>query len=236
LRKYLIVAIAALTALAFTAVAIAQTPAASMSVKIAPKKAGTKKKPKNSSIELNIKNNDPKRTLSKLEITSPKTFTLSAKGLTKCSMAVLEDPTKGPDACPKASIVGTGEANALLGVNGPSPQPLHFDVTPIVLGPKNIAFHLHSDLPELNLVSPGKISGRKLTIQVPENAQQPVTGTYAGLVDIHTTLKAKKGKHYLGSTTGCKKKKHAFSTKLTFIDNTVSPAGTLTVKGASKCS
>src|ERR671920_271232 len=70
LRKYLIAAVAALTALAFTAVAIAQTPAASMSVKVAPKKAGTAKKPKNSSIELNIKNNDPKKTLSKLVITS----------------------------------------------------------------------------------------------------------------------------------------------------------------------
>ena len=43
MRKYLIVAIAALTAMAFTAVAIAQTPAATMKVKVGPKKAGTKK-------------------------------------------------------------------------------------------------------------------------------------------------------------------------------------------------
>jgi hypothetical protein len=234
LRKYLIAAVAALTAVAFTAVAIAQTPAASMSVKIAPKKAGTKKKPKNSSIELFIKNNDPKKTLSKLVITSPKTFTLSTKGLTKCSLATLE--ASGPSACPKASRVGSGEANALLGVNGPSPSPLHFDVTPVVTGPKNIGFHLHSVSPDLNIVSKGTIKGRKLTIAVPGVAQQPVRGTFAGLVDIHTTLKAKKGKKYLASTTGCKKKKHAFSTVLTFIDNGVSTPGNVTVKGSSKCS
>jgi hypothetical protein len=234
LRKYLIVAFAALTALAFTTVALAQTPAATMKVKIAPKKAGTKKKPKNASIELNIKNNDPKKTLAKLEITAPKTFKLSAKGLTKCSDATLE--AGGPAACPKASKVGKGEANALLGVNGPTQTPLHFDVTAIVTGSKNIAFHLHSAQPALDIVSPGTINGRKLTIEVPQNAQQPVPGVYAGLVDLHTTLKGKKGKKYLGSTVGCKKKKHAFSTKLLFTDNGVSDASPVTVKASSKCS
>jgi len=233
LRKYLIVAIAALTAMAFTAVAIAQTPAASMKVTIKPKKAGTKKKPKNSSIELFIKNNDSKKTLGQLVITSPKTFKLSTKGLTKCAESTLEQG--GPAACPKASKVGGGEANALLGVNGNSPQPLHFDVTAIVTGPKNIAFHLHSDAPSLDIVSPGTIKGRKLTIQVPQVAQQPVPGVFAGLVDIHTTLKGKKGKKYLASTTGCKKKKHAFSTKLVFTDNGVSDPTPITVKGSSKC-
>jgi hypothetical protein len=71
---------------------------------------------------------------------------------------------------------------------------------------------------------------------VPDAAQQPLPGTYAGLVDIDTTLKAKKGKNYLASTTGCKKKKHAFKTVLTFINNGVSPAGNVTVKASSKCS
>jgi hypothetical protein len=230
----LIVAIAALTALAFTTAAIAQTPAASMKVKIAPKKAGKKKKPKNSSIELTITNNDSKRTLSKLTITAPKTFKLNAKGLTACKFAVLD--SQGPDACPKASKVGGGTANALLGVNGPAPSPLHFDVTAVVTGPKRVDFHLHSDSPDINVTSVGRLSGRKLIIEVPPVAQQPLPGTYAGLVDIHTKLKAKKGKHMLASTTGCKKHKHAFSTKLTFIDNGVSPAGDVVVKGNSKCS
>jgi hypothetical protein len=234
LRKYLIVAIAALTAVVFSAVAIAQTPAPTMSVKITPKKAGKKNKPKNSQINLEIVNNDPKRTLSKLTITTPKTFTLTAAGLTKCDDATLE--TGGPLGCPKASRVGKGIAHALVGVNGPNPTPLTFDVTPVVLGPKNIAFYLAARELPVNVVAPGKISGRKLTITVPDAAQQPAPGTWAGLVSLETTLGAKKGKHYLASTTGCKKKKHAFSTVLTFVDNTVGAPGDETVKGSSKCS
>ena len=59
---------------------------------------------------------------------------------------------------------------------------------------------------------------------------------WAGLVSLETTLAAKKGKNYLASTTGCKKKKHAFKTVLTFIDNGVGAPGNETVKASSKCS
>ena len=236
MRKYLIVAFAALTAMAFTTVALAQTPAATMTVKVKPKKAGTKKKPKNSSIELNIKNNDPKKTLAKLEITSPKTFKLSTKGLTKCSLQTLE--AGGPSACPKGSRVGGGTASALVGVNSTTtaPTPLTFDVTAFVLGPKKLGFFLVGREIPIQVLSPGTIKGNKLTITVPDTAQQPTPGTYAGLKEIHTTLKGKKGKHYLASTVGCKSKKHAFKTVLHFINNTVSPEGDVTVKGSSKCS
>jgi hypothetical protein len=237
LRKYLIVAIAALTAVAFTTVALAQTGApATLKVTVKPKKAGTKKKPKNSSIELNITNNDPKRTLGKLTITSPKTFVLSAKGLPKCSEATLE--SSGPSACPAKSRAGTGTASALVGVNSTTtaPTPLTFDVTAFVLGPKKLGFYLAARELPINVLSPGTIKGRKLTITVPDAAQQPATGVWAGLKSIHTTLKLKKGKHYLAATKGCKKHKHAFTTVLHFVNNTVSPAGDVTVKGSSKCS
>jgi hypothetical protein len=232
----MIVAVAAIAVIAFASVSLAQTPAPqSMKVKVAPKNAGTKKKPKNSSIVLDIQNNEQQRTLGKLEITSPKTFHLSAKGLTKCTQAALE--AGGPAACPKKSIVGRGTAEALLGVNGATQVPLHFDVTAVVLGAKDLSFHLHSDSPPLDVLSPGKIKGRKLTITVPDTAQQPATGVWAGLKSIHTKLQAKKGKHMLASTTGCVKKKHKFSTKLTFVDNTIVPstAGVVTVKASSKC-
>jgi hypothetical protein len=236
LRKFLIVAIAAFTTMAFTAVAVAQTPAASMKVTIKPKKAGTKKKPKNASIDLNIQNNDTKRTLSQLTITSPKTFKLGTTGLTKCNPANLEPGGAGPDACPKASKVGKGIAKALVGVTVPNPFPLTFDVTAIVTGKNKLVFFLAGRELQIQVPSPGTIKGRKLTIEVPPAAQQPTPGTYAGLVSIHTTLKAKKGKHYLASTTGCKKHKHAFSTKLTFANNGATPAGSTTVKSSSKCS
>jgi hypothetical protein len=234
LRKYLIVAIAALTAMAFTAVALAQTPAATRKLTVKPKKAGTKKKPKNASIELNIVNNDPKKTLGSLTIQQPKTFKLSAKGLTKCDEATLE--SGGPSACPAKSRVGKGTAEALVGVTSPTPTPLTFDVTAVVLGPKDIGFFLAGREIAINVLSPGKLKGNKLTITVPDAAQQPTPGVFAGLKSIQTTLKAKKGKNYLASTTGCKKKKHKFTTTLNFVSNGATPASTVKVSASSKCS
>ena len=235
MRKYLIVAVAAIAAVAFASVSLAQTPKPqTMSVKVSPKQAGTKKKPKNSSIVLDIQNNESKRTLGKLVITSPKTFRLSTVGLTKCKASVLEE--QGPSACPKKSKVGKGTASALAAVNGPNPTPLTFDVTAVVTGKRNIGFHLHAHEAPLDVLSPGVIKGRKLTITVPDAAQH-LGPVWNGLKSIHTTLKAKQGKHMLAATTGCVKKKQNFSTQLTFVNNTLpDTAGTVTVKASSKCS
>jgi hypothetical protein len=238
LRKYLIAALAAVTVIAFAGVSFAQAPAANMTAKVTPTKVGTKKKPKNSTIKLSIENTATNRTMSKLTITTAKTFKLSTKGLTKCDRAKLDPSTGGgPDACPKASIVGTGTATALLGVTSPTPSDLEFDVTPVVTGPKNLDFYLAEKNTGVNVLAPGTISGRKLTIEVPTAAQQPVPGVYAGLVSLETTLKAKKGKNFLASTTGCSKKKHPFSAKLTFVPNgSDTTGGTVSTKANAKCS
>jgi hypothetical protein len=234
LRKYLITAVVAVTAVAVAApVAAAQTEP-EMSVSITPKKAGTKKKPKNSTIKLAIENPETTRTMTKLTITTAKTFKFAAKGLTKCAESDLE--TGGPAACPKASRVGKGTASAALGVTSPTPTPLTFDVTAVVLGAKDIGFYLAARELPVNVLAPGHISGRKLTIEVPEAAQQPVPGTFAGLISLETTLKAKKRKNYLASTNGCKARKHPFSAVLTFRDNGATPAGTRSTKANAACS
>jgi hypothetical protein len=235
LRKYLITAVAAVTAVALTApIASAQTPTPELKVSVTPKKAGKKNKPKNSTIKLSIENPETDRTMSKLTITTAKTFKFAAKGLTRCAEATLEQG--GPDACPKASIVGKGTASAMLGVNGPTPSPLTFDVTPVVLGAKEIGFHLAAREVSVNVLAPGHISGRKLTIEVPQEAQMPAPNVFAGLISLEATLKAKKKKNYLGSTNGCKSRKHPFSAVLTFVDNGVSPAGTRSTKTNASCS
>jgi hypothetical protein len=232
LRRYLITATAAVAALAIAApVASAQEPKPTMSVNITPKKAGTKKKPKNSTIKLSIENPETNRTMTKLTITTAKTFKFSGKGLTRCDEAELE--AGGPAACPRASRVGSGTASAALGVNSSNPTPLTFDVTAIVLGAKEIGFYLAARELPVNVLAPGHISGRKLTIEVPEAAQQPATNVFAGLISLNATLKAKKGKNYLASTNGCKARKHPFSAVLTFRDNGVSPAGTRTTNTAN---
>jgi hypothetical protein len=234
LRKYLITAVAAVTAVAVAApVASAQTPTPTMKVSVTPKDAGTKTKPKNSAIKFEIENPETTRTMSKLTITTPKTFKLSAKGLTKCSEAVLE--SSGPSACPKASRVGKGTARAALGVTSPTPSPLTFDVTAVVLGAKELGFYLAAREVPVNVLAPGHISGRKLTIEVPAAAQQPVPGTYAGLIALEATLKGRKGRNYLASTTGCKARKHPFSAVLTFVNNGASPAGSRSTKANARC-
>ena len=47
---------------------------------------------------------------------------------------------------------------------------------------------------------------------------------FSSLVDLNTTIKAKKGKNYLVSSTGCTKKKHNFGVKFNFKPNATYPA------------
>jgi hypothetical protein len=234
LRKYLIAAVTALAVVATTTAAPAQEQEATMTVKVSPSKAGTTKRPKNSSVRFQVQNNNSQRTLSELSITAPRKIKLSGRGLTKCSESVIE--SQGASACPRASRVGTGVANALLGVNTGTPTPLTFDVTAVVTGSRSIGFNLRGrEIPGLNLLAPGTLSGRTLRIEVPSTAQQPVPGTFAGLVSIDATLKGSKGRNYLVASTGCRNRQHAWSSTLTFINNGVQPAGDVEAEASSRC-
>jgi hypothetical protein len=234
LRKYLVAALAATTVLAVGTTAVAQAPEATMTVKTTPKKAGTKKKPKSERLELTVTNNNTKRTASALDIKSPKTIVVSGKGFPKCSQDTLENDGKA--ACPKRSKVGGGTASALLGVSSPDPQQLHFDVTAYIAGAKAINFYLEAvELPTLKLVAPGTIKGRNLHVAIPDAAQQPAPGVWAGLQNLTTSLSGKIGKHYVVASKGCVAKKHRFSTTITYADNGVAPAGKATAFAPAKC-
>jgi hypothetical protein len=241
LRKYLIVAIAALTAVAFAAVAIAQSAdTATLNMKVTPKKAGTKAHPKNSTLNLNVVNGNIKRTMSDLDIYLAKNLKVSLKGMPTCA------PEKVlARACPTSSILGRGEAKAKVGVNGPAPSDLTFDVKAVkttsqVTGKPMLGFII-DDGGSLLFLTETKLSkakapyGTKLHIDVPELAQHAGTA-YNGLVSLQTTLSKKKGSNKLLSTIGCKKHKHPFKVVLTFIDNTVTTAAKITKKANSKCS
>jgi hypothetical protein len=238
LRKYLVASLAAATAIACAGVAIAQSTPASMTVTVSPKKAGTKPKPKSTQLSLAIVNNDTKRTMSALDITMPKTLALSTKGFPACTVDTLDNKTKS--ACPRGSKVGSGVAKAILGVNNPDPSKqsnLTFIVTAFTGGKDKVNFYLEGIV---KVTAPGTLSkkgGKQvLHIQVPDAAQQPAPGVYAGLVSLETTLKGIAKKNKLIATTGCKAKAHPFSTVMTFIDNGVSPAGTVKVDDGAPCS
>jgi hypothetical protein len=238
LRKYLIAAFAVLTCLALASVAIAQNADVTATTKVSPSKAGTKKKPKNAKVTTFVKNNVPDTTAAKIEIDFPSTVKISGKGLTQCKLSAIQ--AGGKSACPSKSKAGTGIAHAVV---GPQRVPLNFNVTAFVGGNNLVIFYIEQQGGTVTKALEGKISSasgkykQKLVITIPADLQQPAPGLYAALVDLQSSLQLKKGKHYLVSTTGCKKKKHQFGAKLTFAPNPAPPPKpTATGSSTAKCS
>jgi hypothetical protein len=243
LRKYLIAAVAALAVVAFAAVAFAQTPGASMTVSVKPKKAGTKTKPKDSTISLSIVNADKSQTASRIEIWLGKKLTFATKGKKKCSVATLG--SGGPASCPHGSKIGSGHADARAAVNVLADPPvLPFDVTAFLTGSKSIAFYLQQSNGEIRAVAPAKIVkasgkfGYKLDVTIPEEpAQQYPPGTYNGLERLTTTLGTTKRGKSVVKTIGCAKGKHPFRAKIHFVANPVPPkVESVSTTASAKCS
>lgn len=240
MRKTMIAAVAALTALLVATVAWAQTPAPApeLTVKTSPSKAGTKKKPRSVKLNLKVENNvESKTTMDTLDVYLPKTLKINGKGFKKCDYIALA--STGTDACPRASKAGTGSANAILGPHGANPAPLAFKVTAFVGGRNLILFDLQQTNGSVHTALKGTVKkasgkyGSRLSIKVPDgkgeyarfpNIQQPAPGVYSALVDLQATIGLKKGKKALIGSTGCKRKKNPFKTTLTYSDNPLPPA------------
>lgn len=253
MRKILIAAIAALTALTVATVAYAQLPAPTLDVtaKVAPSKAGTKKKPKSERVDLTIVNNkDSETSASQIEIRFPKTLVLSTKGLKTCSVAKLN--SQGKASCPVASLAGTGSADAVLNPHS-NPGPLKFNVTTFVAGTNQLAFFLEQQnddgtinesgvaqaLPaKISAIKGNKVFGQKLVIKIPENLQQPVPGAYSALDKIKNSLALKSGKNMLIKSIGCpKSREHVIGVKVTYVPNPQAPASkTAQAQDGSGCS
>lgn len=264
MRKYLIAAVAALTALCFAAVAIAQVGATS-DVKVAPKDAGTKSSPKASKITLSVKNRDTSQTASQIEVYLGKNIKLSTKGLKTCDLARLSD--QGTKGCSKQSIVGSGSADARAGVSrnrvyNPAPPLLPFKVTPYAANAKNVksdpelrgaqlAFYLEQrrvvngkpaevEPSGIKAIARGVVKrasgkyGSKLVITIPKNPAQQYP---PGAYNGLEKLQAvlKKGK--MITTTGCSNRKHDFKTVITFVPNPNPPkAKKVTTTDTASCS
>jgi len=250
LRKTLIAALAALTALAVAAVAFAQNPAptASLDVSVAPIKAGTKNKPRSGRLEISATTNrESKSTASRIEIFVPKGVTLSTKGLKKCTTATLN--SQGKTACPRASKAGSGEADALLNPYAENPAPIKFIVTAFAGGRSNgkdvINFYLESESPEVNQALPGVISNvssrlykQKLTIDIARNLQQPAPNVFSSLQRLETSVALKSGNRRLVGVTDCPgARENQFQLRLTFVPNPTAPARTTaTAIDGARCS
>jgi hypothetical protein len=225
LRKYLIVALAAVLSIAVASVALAANAAPNVTAKLAPAKAGTKAKPRNSKLSLFVKNNQTDATVDTITVFLGKKLKLDGKGFKYCTANTLN--TQGKDACPSGSKAGGGTASAVL---GPGHAPLNFTVDAYVGSKNTIIFYTQQVGGAVRKGLVGKVSkasgkyGSKIVITIDDDLQQPAPGVFSSLVQLRTTIGAKKGKHYLISSTGCSSKKHNFGVKFTFNPNSTFPA------------
>ena len=225
MRKYLIAALAAVLSIALASIALAQNAAPDVTATISPAKAGKKKKPKNSTLKLFVKNNQTDATVDTITVLLGRNIKLNGKGFKYCTAATLN--TKGQSACPSGSKAGGGTAHAVL---GPGHAPISFTVDAYVGSKNTIIFYTQQKNGTVRKGLVGKVSkasgkyGSKIVIKIDDDLQQPALGVFSSLVDLRTTIKAKKGKHYLVSTTGCTRKKHNFGVKFNFRPNGTFPA------------
>jgi hypothetical protein len=228
--------LAAVTAASVGVVGVAQAVDAQhkLVVKTTPTKAGTKTKPANTKLFVDIITipapNDPPFATSDTVVHFDKNLVFNGSKLKQCPQATVQaDQTK----CPSGSKVGTGKAtgNALgqtenltvTAYNGPGGNKIELHVVgsaPLVID-SVIEGVLKSDT--------GKF-GKKLVVKIPENLQQPLTGVFATLTDFQVTVKATSASKvpFIG-LKGCpSNKKLNFKSDLTYTDGTKKSATTTT--------
>lgn len=155
-----------------------------------------------------------------------KNLTFGGKYLKTCSRAqVQQDDTK----CPSNSKVGSGKATGtalgqtenltVTAFNGPGGNKLELHV--VGSAPLQIDSVIEGTLKDAS----GKF-GKKLTVEIPENLQQPLTGVYATLTDFQVTVKGTgtKKRPYIGLKNCPSGKRLFFKSTLTFTDGTVKNA------------
>jgi hypothetical protein len=232
----IVLGLAATLAMAGGAVAQTDAPSHTSKVTISPSKAGTKTKPKAVSTKLTISNSRASGTTAKrIEIFFDKNIRMSPKGFPLCSASKVEND--GSDACPSGSKLGTGTAGAVVnptGAGGKAPTPLAFKNTFFVGSSKSLTIFLEQTNGDVRAILVGKISkasgkyGQKLSIDIPENLQQPAPDVYSALTDIATSLKGTTGsgskKHGFFESLGCTGGKYSFQTRITYAPNPTAPS------------
>ena len=230
---------AGVAALAIGAVGAAQavTPTTALKTSVSPTKHGTKKKPRN--VKLNIElitqpnpNDGPFATKTTV-VHFDKNLKFGGKYSKTCSA---DKVSSNNTACPKGSKVGTGSATGVaLGLtenltvtayNGPRGNKIEL----LVDGQSPLQIH---SVIEGKLQSDSGLYGQKLVVAIPEALQQPAPGAFATLVQFDTTINrvlGKKKKPYVG-IQACKDKQVSLGVDYKYTDGTSKSTSTTT-----KCS
>ncbi|MEA2141777.1 MAG: hypothetical protein QOI64_207 [Solirubrobacteraceae bacterium] len=235
MKKLATIGLALTAMLALAAVAIAQyaLPTTTLTGKVVPTKAGTKKKPANGSVEMEFKVNgrESNVTASEIEFLIDKDIRISGKGLPFCPATKIQN--EGEASCPKGSKVGDGSAEALV---GPNNTQFLFTITIYAASANEIAMQLKGPISK---VLTGKITnasgefGQKISVAIPPEVQQPIKGLYAKITRVKAKLgkkqgsvgrgKKKKKTNFVG-IQGCGSKQHHLGVRLTFAPNPNPPA------------
>jgi hypothetical protein len=214
LRKLLMGAVVASASLAVAAGAVAQEPEATFKATVSPKDAGTSRNPTNTRLGFQMTVNKPGTTVEFIDLQLPRGLNMSGKGFRRCPLDTIG---RDPSRCPSGSKAGPlGEASAVLGANN---QPLHFTVQSYVVNDTTLGFYVAEDT-GIQVQAPleGRISqeGRRLRITIPFALRQPVPGVDASLTGLEQLFSGKRGKRYIVSSVGCKRRTHRFRATLIF--------------------
>lgn len=236
-KKLIAGGLASLLALVVTAVAIAAGTAAdtllTVTVKASPTTAGTKAKPKSEKLTFTFAQKTKSGTgqpgtTTKIDITLPKEFKInSGKWPKKDRCDGDKADQSGKSVCPAKSKVGSGKSQAKA-LDGAIIQNL--DVTAYVLTSGGIGFFVEGQTPvQVASMLPAKVSSHGLSVSIPSNIQEPVTGAPTGITLLNSSVGGKDGDVNLIESTGCKKK-WTFTGKFTYRDGTNSGTSTVACK------
>ena len=236
MRKFMLLAVASLAAvLGVVGIASAVNPEQTLIIKTTNTKAGTEAKPKS---------------VGKLVVQTPttpgpgeagtfatktavisfdKNLVFSAQKFPACSLAQVEkDDTK----CAAKSKVGSGSATAVF-----SGQTINLTVkafngstkgTKIYLLVQNAQFNINKAL-DGTLGAASGAYGKKLTVKIPTNLQQPVAGAFATLTDFKTSVGGTSKNTPYAALKGCTGGKLKFKGVFNYSDGT-SKSATATSK------
>ncbi|MBA2505099.1 MAG: hypothetical protein H0V29_04045 [Thermoleophilaceae bacterium] len=199
-------------------------------------KGGTSDKPRKQGLSVTFTGGTKSGTgqpsnTTQIEFTLPAEWKINTK---KWPQAATCDGTKADSdksLCPKGSKVGSGSSQAKA-ANGAITQNLA--VTAYVLEGGNLGFFVEGSTPvEVAAMLKGRIKGRKLTVPIPSNIQEPAPGVLTGITLLKTSLggsiKNKGTNVNLLESVGCKNKKWNFNSKFVYRD------GSLTDGDDAKC-
>ncbi len=218
----------------------------SLTVKISPAKAGTKKKPAAAGIHVTIRNSAATpATTETTTISFGKGISFNNTKFPTCSVSKI-NTTKSVTGCPKGSIVGKGTATADGLLAGQS-IPENLTVTAVNAPSNTLVLFVKGSSPlQIAGALTGKLSktggkyGSKLAVTIPSFLREVLPGTYAPLVKFDVSVKAsatvKGAKVPYVETTGCTGGAWPFLGAFTYDQTAPTPVGPSSSTTTSKCS